>query len=150
MSEKITGKEILRNIDNRIIENEVNILKNIAKEFIDIENKNPIEIREELLEFERSGKTGFDCGWSWLVIDNEDINKDLKKQNDNLNKNSVSDYVTLFPRKIGQFENYGMQARLVNYPLNVQSTRIKNMLLNEIKSYLKEYNIDSYVETIID
>lgn len=151
MKTDVKANEILLEIDNMIIENEHRLLKYVARQFISIKQGDSLDdIRTKLLKYESSGAAGFDCGWSWLFINDHEIEEELEKQYKKLDKNLNSDYVAIVPKKITFNGGYALQVFLPNYPINVQSTKMKNCLLEQVGKYFEQFGIDSFVESELD
>lgn len=88
-------------------------------------NVDSFVLQEYILKMEATGITGFDCGWVKTIIYEID---GVKQTNDNkLNFN------------------------LKHYPINVQSTTFKSMVMRLIMDeVIKKYNVKYYIDTILD
>ena len=113
---------------------------------------------KNILEYEREGKTGFDCGWVYVVLkeDNDEIKKLIKEIKNN--KDFKYSWKTLvYAGEVRVYESskaYGFQFNFKDYGLNVQSTRLKRVMneyfMNELVKKFKVLENQYYINTILD
>lgn len=113
---------------------------------------------KNILEFERKGKTGFDCGWVQVVLseENEEIKKLIKEIKNSKNLKNLWE----IPVYVGEVMSsggkkiYGFQFNFENYGLNVQSTTLKREMnkyfMDELAKKFKELKNQYYINTILD
>ena len=146
-------KELVRKIEDFIERNEDEIILELAMKFgLDVTNKTTGDIHKDILNFEKQGNTGNDCGWIY-VLDNSDI-KTYKDEAVNYIFNYIqkgyieSDYITI--------KNYhlingnplpSIEFNMKKYPLRVQSTTIKYVINNYI---IKNLDLDMTILSKLD
>ena len=132
-------------------ENDTNIERELSEEIIKyckwasqdkINQLSTDELRKLILTNEQQGKTGFDCGWSYLVILNNEKNKNLFKdlkqifENDTEDDSFAQSFKKLFK---AEFKDNIVKLFLRHSLFNVQSLLIQEKELNK---FLNEINPD--------
>ena len=113
---------------------------------------------KNILEFERQGKTGFDCGWVYVVLsgDNNSVKKLIKeiKNNKDLKEQWETKVYAGEVMSSGGKKIYGFQFNFENHGLNVQSTTLKYAMneyfMNELIKKFKELENQYYINKILD
>lgn len=117
---------------------------------------------KNILELERQGKTGFDCGWVHVVLGLGEGNNSVKKLIEEIknNKGLKEQWKTLvYAREVrtygdGGLQKYGFQFNFENYGLNVQSTRLKHEMheyfMNELVKKFKVLENQYYINRVLD
>lgn len=139
------------------VEFATNFYKDLVMRF-ELEDEGLENNHKNILEFERQGKTGFDCGWVYVVLggDNNSVKKLIKEIKNN--KGLKDSWRTLVyageVRTYGNSQKYGFQFNFENYGLNVQSTRLKHAMheyfMNELVKKFKVLENQYYINTILD
>lgn len=128
----MTNKELeklINKIENFIKENEFEILEFVAEK-INLPqhemSKDPKKLHENILDRERKGLTGFDCGWSYVGDKDPKQIQLIEYINNRLIKDE-SDYIQsmTYWNFLGNPEP-SITFTLHKYELNVQSTTIKD------------------------
>ena len=84
------------------------------------------EAYDQIKQYEREGKTGFDCGWVRVEFFDKDFQTGLNKII--IQDEALSDYPNISATQNFMTNKKCIELQLPNYPMYVQSTTIKNML----------------------
>lgn len=111
-----------------------------------------------ILEYERQGKTGFDCGWVYVVLggDNNSVKRLIEeiKNNKGLREQWKTLVYTGKVRTYTNLERYGFQFNFEDYGLNVQSTRLKHAMhehfMNELVKKFRVLENQYYINRVLD
>ena len=130
--------KLLKRLETTIEENEQDILLYVARKLnlpFDKEVNDYDKLHQQILQFEREGKTGLDCGWSYVLGSNPQDQSILERVADatveqNTKRVTGADYWLPFMKT----PTTALQFKLLRYPLNVQSTTIKDA----VNSYVLE------------
>ena len=107
--------------------------------------KTPYEVYIEILEYERQGKTGFDCGWIFLYPENDDELLSSLKRSVKPTKNIIP--IDFYPSNYSSKKLRGFRVKSKKYPFNVQSITIKQLVA---KAILDRVGIEYKVYTVLD
>lgn len=132
-------KNLLNSVEEVLKYEEV-ALKYVAHSLnIKYDNKTESEIYNEILSFEREGKTGYDCGWIYVISNSSDdtlfleLHKYLK---DNQHENIIA---KTFHNTLGN-PIPAIEFKLSNNSLYVQSTTIKKSVNKFVLSMIDKPN----------
>lgn len=110
------------------------------------------QIQEELLQYEREGKTGFDCGWVYVTSDDVELIDDITnflQSIEGQDKYEAFDNIVpcqFYPYGWSEEPTAGFQVRLNKYPMHVQSTTIKSAVAKELLGRaLPDFNFNVHV-----
>lgn len=144
-------KELIEKIEKFVVENERNILLYVARKInlpYDREVDTDAKLSQQILDFERSGKTGMDCGWTFVLDCPNNTQESVQEVYDYMIEHNVkSNVLSTGTFWIMDSATPCINLRLPNYSLNVQSTTIKL----HVEEYIIEHmNLNWQVYTKLD
>lgn len=135
-------------IENTIGPIEDEIVLEVAREVIKNRNFDGFtaeEVYVMLAEYERTGKTGPDCGWVYVEIMDDELKRDIRTSGELFSYLSpVQFYLSMYATSP---VTQGIQLRLNKYPMRFQSITIKRA---RDEAILRRIDVEYRIYSILD
>lgn len=156
--------ELLKELNKRVAEKELNILREVydyikglpkageyGAEVGDVNLNDYVDLTRAIRTYERHSVTGYDCGFFDIIVNSENWKEELRNMGGGWNGEIENLYIT-DPSYLGKNDGMWMMFLLPKSKLMVQSTIIMRMIEEEVIEIMKEIDpkTDAYVYTRLD